>query len=329
MKKLFSIVLVLALALACVSALAEEPVTLTYSEVNPLDGTIVGEMAKAFKEKTEELTNGSVIIDIQAGGVLGTEAQILDDLLSGGTITDVGRFSAFAFTQYGCDKATLLNIPYTFVSEDHFWNFAASDLAKEFLNEPEELGLGMKGLCYGEEGFRHFFFTKEVNGIDDLKGMKIRVSDDPVSTGYVGNLGASATTVNFTELYSSLQTGVVDGAEQPISNYLSNAFQEVAPYVIKDGHTLGAIQIVITDAALAKLSDEQQAAIQEAADYASQVCKEKVAEIESQTYEKLAEAGVKVVEVEDKTPWVEACQPTIQQYTAAQADLYQQIVDMQ
>ena len=329
MKKLFSIALVLVMLLACASALAEEPVTLTYSEVNPLDGTIVGEMAKAFKEKTEELTNGSVIIDIQAGGVLGTEAQILDDLLSGGTITDVGRFSAFAFTQYGCDKATLLNIPYTFVSEDHFWNFAASDLAKEFLNEPEELGLGMKGLCYGEEGFRHFFFTKEVNGIDDLKGMKIRVSDDPVSTGYVGNLGASATTVNFTELYSALQTGVVDGAEQPISNYLSNAFPEVAPYVIKDGHTLGAIQIVITDAALAKLSDEQQAAIQEAADYASQVCKEKVAEIEGETYDKLAEAGVKVVEVEDKAPWVEACQPTIQQYTEAQAELYQQIVDMQ
>ena len=143
MKKLFSIALVLAMLLTCAAALAEEPVTLTYSEVNPLDGTIVGEMAKAFKEKTEELTNGSVIIDIQANGVLGSEDQILDDLLSGGNITDVGRFSAFAFTQYGCDKAMLLSIPYTFVSEEHFWNFAASDLAKEFLNEPEELGLGM------------------------------------------------------------------------------------------------------------------------------------------------------------------------------------------
>ena len=329
MKKLFSIVLALVLALACVSALAEEPVTLTYSEVNPLDGTIVGEMAKAFKEKTEELTNGSVIIDIQANGVLGSEDQILDDLLSGGNITDIGRFSAFAFTQYGCDKAMLLSIPYTFVSEDHFWNFAASDLAKEFLNEPEELGLGMKGLCYGEEGFRHFFFTKQVNGLDDIKGMKLRVSSDPVMTGMVSGLGASATTVPFTELYSSLQTGVVDGAEQPIANYLSNAFQEVAPYVIKDGHTLGAIQIVITDAALAKLNDEQQAAIQEAADYASTVCRDMVAKIEAETYNTLTEKGVTVVEVEDKAPWVAACQQVIDDNTASQADLYQQIVAMQ
>ena len=329
MKKLFSIALVLVMLLGCAAAVAEEAVTLTYSEVNPLDGTIVGEMAKAFKEKTEELTGGSVIIDIQANGVLGSEDQILDDLLSGGNITDIGRFSAFAFTQYGCDKAKLLSIPYTFVSEDHFWNFAASDLAKEFLNEPEELGLGMKGLAYGEEGFRHFFFTKEVNGLEDIAGMKLRVSSDPVMTGMVSGLGASATTVPFTELYSALQTGVVDGAEQPIANYLSNAFPEVAPYVIKDGHTLGAIQIGITDAALAKLSEEQQAAIQEAADYASTVCKEKVAEIEGETYAKLAEAGVTVVEVEDKAPWVAACQQVIDDNTSSQADLYQQIVAMQ
>lgn len=329
MKKLFSIALVLVMLLSCAAALAEEPITLTYAEVNPLDGTIVGEMAKAFKEKTEELTNGSVIIDIQAGGVLGSEDQILDDLLSGGTITDIGRFSAFAFTQYDCNKAMLLSIPYTFVSEDHFWNFAASDLAKEFLNEPEELGLGMKGLCYGEEGFRHFFFTKEVNGLEDLKGLKLRVSSDPIMTGMVSGLGASATTVAFTELFSALDSGVVDGAEQPIANYLSNSFQIPAPYVIKDGHTLGAIQIVITDNALAKLNEEQQAAIQEAADYASQVCREKVAEIEGETYEKLAADNVTVVEVEDKAPWIAACQQVIEENTSSQAELYQQIVDMQ
>ena len=329
MKKLFSIALVLVMLLGCAAAVAEEAVTLTYSEVNPLDGTIVGEMAKAFKEKTEELTGGSVIIDIQANGVLGSEDQILDDLLSGGNITDIGRFSAFAFTQYGCDKAKLLSIPYTFVSEDHFWNFAASDLAKEFLNEPEELGLGMKGLAYGEEGFRHFFFTKEVNGLEDIAGMKLRVSSDPVMTGMVTDLGASATTVAFTELYSALNTGVVDGAEQPTANYRSNAFQEVAPYLLLDGHTLGALQIIISDAGWAKLNEEQQGYVMEAAQYASQVCREKVAEIEAKTFELLAEDGATVIPVEDKAPWVEACQPTIQANTAKLADLYQQILDMQ
>ena len=329
MKKILGLVLALAMLLCCASALADDPITLTYAEVNPLDGTIVGEMAKAFKAKVEELSDGSVVIDIQAGGVLGSEDQILDNLLGYGNITDISRISAFALTQYGCDKAKLLSIPYTFVNEEHFWNFAASDLAQEFLLEPQELGLPLRGLCYGEEGFRHFFFKNEVKSLEDLKGLKIRVSSDPVMTGMVSNLGASATTVAFTELYSALNTGVVDGAEQPTANYRSNAFQEVAPYLLLDGHTLGALQIIITDAAWTKLNEEQQGWIMEAAKYASQVCREKVAEIEAQTFELLAADGATVIPVEDKAPWVETCQPTIKANTEALADLYQQILDMQ
>jgi TRAP-type C4-dicarboxylate transport system substrate-binding protein len=327
MKKLFSIALVLVMLLGCTAALAEN-VTLTYAEVNPLEGTIVGAVASAFKEKVEELSEGSVTIDIQAGGVLGSEDQILDNLLMGGNITDISRISAFALTQYGCQKASLLSIPYTFVNEDHFWNFAASDLAQEFLNEPQEIGLPLRGICYGEEGFRHFFFKNEVSGIEDLKGMKIRVSSDPVMTGMVSDLGAAATTVAFTELYSALQSGVVDAAEQPTANYRSNAFQEVAPYLLLDGHTLGAIQIVITDNAWAKLDEAQQNAIMEAGKYASEVCKQKVSEVEADTFAKLAEDGATVIPVEDKTPWVEACQKTISENTADQAELYQQILDM-
>ncbi|MBQ1493129.1 MAG: TRAP transporter substrate-binding protein [Blautia sp.] len=329
MKKALSLIMALCVALGAVSVYADEPVTLTYAEVNPLDGTIVGEMAKAFKEKTEELSGGSVLIDIQASGVLGSEDQILDNLLGYGNITDISRISAFALTQYGCEKASLLSIPYTFVNEDHFWNFADSELAQEFLNEPQEIGLPLRGLCYGEEGFRHFFFKNEVKSLEDLKGLKIRVSSDPVMTGMVTDLGASATTVAFTELYSALNTGVVDGAEQPTANYRSNAFQEVAPYLLLDGHTLGALQIVISDAGWAKLNEEQQGWIMEAAKYASSVCREKVAEIEAETFKLLEEDGATVIPVEDKTPWVEACQPTISANTEKLADLYQQILDLQ
>ena len=330
MKKILALTLALCMvfALCAVSASADEPITLTYAEVNPLEGTIVGAMAKAFKEKVEELSGGSVLIDIQASGVLGSEDQVLDNLLGGGNITDISRISAFALTQYGCDKASLLSIPYTFVNEDHFWAFADSDLAQDFLNEPQEIGLPLRGICYGEEGFRHFFFKNEVKGLDDLKGLKIRVSSDPVMTGMVSNLGASATSVPFTELYSALNTGVVDGAEQPTANYFSNAFQEVAPYLLLDGHTLGALQIIITDTGWNKLNAEQQGWIMEAAKYASDVCREKVAEIEGETFDKLAEAGATVIPVEDKGPWVEACQPTIKANTEKLADVYQQILDM-
>ena len=330
MKKILALTMALCMifALCAVSASADEPITLTYAEVNPLEGTIVGAMAKAFKEKAEELSGGQIIIDIQASGVLGSEDQILDNLLGGGNITDISRISAFALTQYGCDKASLLSIPYTFVNEDHFWQFADSELAQEFLLEPQEIGLPLRGICYGEEGFRHFFFKNEVKGLDDLKGLKIRVSSDPVMTGMVSNLGASATSVPFTELYSALNTGVVDGAEQPTANYRSNAFQEVAPYLLLDGHTLGALQIVITDTAWNKLNEEQQGWIMEAAKYASEVCREQVGKVEAETFELLEKDGATVIPVEDKSPWVEACQPTIKANTEKLADLYAELVAM-
>ena len=327
MKKLLGIILVLVMLASCATALADT-VTLTYAEVNPVEGTIVGEMAKAFKSKVEELSGGTVLIDIQASGVLGSEDQILDNLLGYGTVTDVCRISAFALSQYGCTKATLLSLPYVFENREHFWNFATSDLAKEFLNEPQTIGLPLRGLAYGEEGFRHFFFKNAVTDITSLKGLKIRVSSDPVMTGLVSGLGASATTVPFTELYSALQTGVVDAAEQPTANYKSNAFQEVAPYFMMDGHTLGAVQLIITDTAWNKLSAEQQAWVQEAADYASQVCRQVSESKEAETLEALKAEGCTIIEVADKTPWVEAVKDVVSANINGEDAAYEQILAM-
>ncbi|MBQ3403381.1 MAG: TRAP transporter substrate-binding protein [Synergistaceae bacterium] len=323
MKKVLALVLVLALA-----GSASAAVTLTYAEVNPMD-SIVGQTAAAFKAKVEELSGGEIIIDIQAGGVLGSEAQILDGILSGGDTVDISRISAFALTSYGCQKAMLLSIPYTFVSREHFWKFANSELAAEFLAEPQTIGLPLRGICYGEEGFRHFFFKEKVSGLSDLKGKKIRVSDDPVMTGMVNNLGANPTVVTYTELYSALQTGVTDGAEQPIANYRSNAFSEVAPYLLLDGHTLGAIQIIIADTGWAKLNDQQRAWIMEAGKYVQEFNAQLSAREEEKVLELLRKDGVTIVEVPDKSEWVKACQPTIQANTSSQAELYKKIVDLQ
>ena len=290
-------------------------VTLVYAEVNPLD-TIVGQMATAFKEKVEELSGGKIAIDIQASGVLGSENDVLDTMLGGGGTIDMSRISAFALTSYGVEKSVLLSIPYTFVNRDHFWNFANSDLAPEFLMEPHDNNLGVRGLFYGEEGFRHFFTVKEISGLEDLKGMKLRVSNDPIMNGMVQGLGANPTVVSFNELYSALQTGVVDGAEQPIANYKSNAFQEVAPNLILDGHTLGAVQVIITDEAWDKLTEEQQNILMEAGKYASDFNRKISEEAENKVLDELKAEGINVIEVPDITPWQEACKDIIDSSTA-------------
>lgn len=302
-------------------------VTLVYAEVNPLD-TIVGQMATDFKNKVEELSDGKITIDVQASGVLGSENDVLDTMLGGGGTIDMSRISAFALNSYGAKKSMLLSIPYTFQDRAHFWNFATSDLAQEFLTEPVDLGLGVRGLYYGEEGFRHFFFVNPATKLEDLSGLKIRVSNDPVMTGMVSGLGANATVVSMNELYSALQTGVVDAAEQPIANYYSNAFPEVAPHLLLDGHTLGAVQVIITDEAWDKLTEDQQAILMEAGKYASENNRANSENKENEVLEQLKADGVTVTEVEDKAPWKEACKAVIDENTADQAELYQKILDM-
>ena len=310
------------------AAAASDPkVTLVYAEVNPLD-TIVGQTATHFKEKVEELTGGSVVIDVQASGVLGSENDVLDAILGGSTSIDISRISAFALTSYGCNKSKLLSIPFTFENRAHFWNFANSELAPEFLNEPQELGLPVRGIFYGEEGFRHFFTVNPVSGIADFKGLKLRVSNDPVMNGMVESLGANPTVVSFGELYSALQTGVVDGAEQPIANYKSNAFPEVANNLILDGHTLGAVQAVITDNAWNKLTENQQAAVMEAAADTQAFNADLSETAENKVLDELKSSGCNVVDVPDKTPWQEACAKVISENTSDQAELYQQLLDM-
>ena len=348
MKKLLALLLALVMVLslvACGGAKEEAPaaaatgtaadgdpsndpaVTLVYAEVNPLD-TIVGMTATKFKEEVERLSGGSITIDVQAAGVLGSENDVLDNILAGGDTIDISRISAFALTSYGCKKSMLLSVPYTWANRAHWWNFANSDLAAEFLNEPQELGLPVRGIFYGEEGFRHFFTVTPVNSLEDLAGMKLRVSNDPVMNGMVEGLGASPAVVSFGELYSALSTGVVDGAEQPIANYKSNAFPEVANNLILDGHTLGAIQAVITDNAWAKLTADQQAVILEAGKL-TQAYNAEISEAkELEVLEQLKAEGCNVVEVADNAPWAEACQKVIADNTADQADLYQQLLDM-
>ena len=330
MKKILALVLALCMVLALgVTAFADDPITLVYAEVNPLEGTTVGAVALYFKEKVEELTNGEVTLDIQPNAVLGSENDVLDAIMGGSTAIDISRISAFALSSYGCDKSTLLSLPFTFVSREHFWNFANSELAEEFWNQPQELGLPLRGIYYGEEGFRHFFTNYEIHGIDDLAGHKIRVSNDPVMVGMVEGLGASATVVAFAELYSALQTGVVDGAEQPISNYRSGSYPEVANNLILDGHTLGAISMVITDSAVAKLTDEQLAAIYEAAKLTMAYNQEIAQQKDDEARKLLEEEGCNIIDVEDKGPWQAACSKIVGEYTQGDlADLYQRILDL-
>lgn len=309
------------------AAAGDAQVILTLAEVNPAD-SLDGQVENYFKEQVASLSGGTVLIDIQASGVMGAENDVLDGMTTNGGTVDMARISSFALTNYGAKLSALPSIPYTFNDREHYWKYADSEIGQRILDEPSEMGLGIKGLFFVEEGFRNFFVKDEISGIEGMKNKKIRVSSDPILTAVVEQVGANPTVVSFSELYSSLQSGVVDGADQPIVTYESNAFNEVAPYMLEDGHTMSASEVIITEAAWEKLSEAQREAILEAGKATSAYCKELSARTEEECKARLEEKGVTFVAVPDKTPWQEACSGVIAQYTEGLEEEYQQILDL-
>ena len=314
------------------AAAGDPAVTLVMAEVNPIDTTISGQFCKKFAEEVHRLSGGSITIDLQGAGVLGNEVDVLDQMVGNSGTVDITRTSINTLNQYGVGNSVVLSLPFVFVSRDHYWKWVDSESGQAYLAELHDAGKGLRAICYGEEGFRSFFTSesKPITTPDDMKGMKIRSSSDPIMVGMIEALGATSSPVAYNEVYTSIQNGTIDGAENPVNNYYSNAFYEVAKNLTLDEHTLGATQIVMTDASYDSLTPAQQEAINEAGKLAEQYCREISEQGEKDTFEKLKEAGVNIIPVDDKTPWQEKVQPLIdaQLSTDDLKAFYQTIVDM-
>lgn len=330
MKKLTSIFLALSassLLLSCNGKRAEEkPITLLMAESNPVD-SISGQVDLAFADKVKELSNGKMTVNIQFSGILGDEAKVMEMIVKPDSSIQLARVSA-SLASYGGQKSKLITIPFTFENSDHFWKFAKSSIAEEILNEPYENNLGVKGIFYAEEGFRHFFSGSKIESINDIAGKRTRSSNSKTLQDLISALKAIPVTVPFADLYASLQTGQTEIAEQPLTNYYSNGFHVVAPYIILDGHMLGAVQVLINSKCYDSLTESQQNILKEAGKYATDYCRLIIEEKEAETLKNLEAEGTAVVKVTDISPWRSACREMISESSKALPDLYQKILDI-
>jgi len=327
-----SILFFSALTIACLSLFSckkgqkeEKEITLVMAEVNPAE-TIAGQMDQAFKQKVEELSGGKIKIDLQCSGILGDVDSVVSLMLKPHSTIQIHRMSAVNLASYGCLQSSLLGIPYTFGSKEAFWDFAKSDIAKEILDEPCKI-MGLKGLFYGEEGFRHFFSTTKITGVKDFEGLSARGTNDVAMQGLLAGLKTKSVQVNYADLYAKLQTGVISVAEQPIANYLANHFYQVAPYMILDGHTLGVMETVITMEAWNSLSERQQNILLEAGEYASEFCRKLSQEEEDKVKAKLISEGATITEVTDIRSWQAACADVVKEASSVNPALYEKILD--
>lgn len=302
------------------TAASGDQIVLTWNEVNGEDyGGTVG--AHTFADKIEELSGGQIVVELYLNGTLGNEAESMQGIQMG--TLDIFRGNASSLSNYGATEISLTGAPFLFKDMEQFQQMATSDMGQELLDSVDEADCGYVALGWLTESPRQMFITENTYKtlgnpteftLDMMKGLKIRVPETDLMVNTIGALGASATPIAYAELYTSLQSGVVDGAENDIVNYLANSYNEVAPYFITDAHTFGCGVILMNKDRWNSFTDEQKGWIAEAADAASAACYEYNVQKVEECYAQFEEKGVTVLEVPDLTDWSAACESVYASY---------------
>lgn len=301
--------------------------TLKYAELNP-DGHIMDDCADHFAELVAEKSDGRITIDVFPAGQLGDEKTVYQTLQMGGGAVDMCRGNTNSLSDFGIQKLNLFGLPFIFRDREHLWNVLDSEIGDEFLKEPQEAGTGMVGLFYLDEGSRNFFTVKNkpVESIEDFKGLKLRVPTTDLMSDTASALGVQSTPISFSELYSALQTGTVDGAEQPHSGYVSNKFYEVAPNYILTGHTYSPGIVLMSEQVWNTLDEEAQQILMEAGQETEEWNRASIEELDNDLLQQAKDAGANVIEVTDKTPYIEATKSVVDKYAAGLEDYYDAIM---
>jgi tripartite ATP-independent transporter DctP family solute receptor len=275
---------------------------------------------KAMEYMSEQLvknSNGKMRIDIYPSQQLGTERECVE-LLQIGSL-GMTKVSASILEGFA-SSYTIFNLPYVFRDEAHLFSILDGEIGKRILKSSEKKLI--RGVCYYDAGSRSFYTKdKPIDSPKDLSGLKIRTQESATSVKLVNSLGGSATPISWGELYTALQQGVVDGAENnPPSFYLSKHY-EVCKYYSLDEHTAVPDVLIISMKIWNSLNKEEQNWFQAAVDssvvYQRKIWKEATLE----ALKKVAESGVQISHP-NKKPFEEKVVSLYEEYKTKDPDLY-------
>jgi TRAP-type transport system periplasmic protein len=266
-----------------------------------------GVAANIFADKLKELSKGTMLIDQYPGAQLGQEPQVLQ-LIKAGDIEFC--FSASANAATLSPQAGVMSLHFLFRNEDHLKKSVADPaVVKEVKDMIDETVQGAHVLALLTLGFRNIYSKKEIHKIEDVKGMKIRVQATPTEDTMFPAYGAQIVHMPFGNVYTSLQTGVVDAAENGVNVFLVNKHYEVAPIMSMTEHEANNNLLWISDKLWSSLTAEQKGWVQAAADEVGKLEPGKALELEQQSAVKLKSLGVKIVTDVDKSGFVKVAQP--------------------
>ncbi|MEM6326995.1 MAG: TRAP transporter substrate-binding protein [Bacteroidota bacterium] len=257
-----------------------------------------------FDERLQDLSGGTMRMDIYPSGQLGNERATIE-LLQLGTL-DMSKVSSGVMESF-VPEMGVFSLPYLFRDRDHLWQTLGGEVGQEILESAEPYR--MLGVAYYDAGFRSFYVNgRDVRTPEDLDGLKIRVIQSPLFIQTINLLGGNATPLAFSEVYGALQQGIVDGAENsPMSLYGMGHYQQVTHYVL-DEHSAPPDILLVSTHRWNRMSEEQRGWFRQAAAESVEYQREVWLQQEGAALDSVRAAGVTVTEV-DKTPFREAVAP--------------------
>jgi tripartite ATP-independent transporter DctP family solute receptor len=307
LKKLFGAV-VAASVLAATPASAQEVKHYRFAYDQPKT-TGYGILGDIFADKLKELSKGTMLIDQYPGAQLGQEPQVLQ-LVKAGDVEFCISSSANAATL--SPQAGVMSMHFLFRSEAHLIKAIADpEVAKAVKTMISETVQGARVIGVATLGLRSMYSKREIKNIADIKGLKVRVQATPTEDTTFPAYGAQIVHMPFGSVYTSLQTGVVDVAENGVNVYLANKHYEVAPVLSMTEHEANNSLVWVSDKLWNSLTPEQQGWVQAAADEVNRSQPAKAIELEHQSQEKLKSMGVKVVTDVDKSGFIAVADPLL------------------
>jgi C4-dicarboxylate-binding protein DctP len=270
--KLRSILVGLSMAAFSAVAFAQAPIVIKFSHV-VADDTPKGKAAVFFKKKAEELTKGKVKVEVYANSTLYKDKEEMEALQLGAV--QMLAPSLAKFGPLGVKEFEVFDLPYIFDNYDELHKVTQGPAGQQLLAKLEPKGI--KGLAFWDNGFKSFSANKPLKAPEDFKGLKMRIQSSKVLESQMRSLGSLPQVMAFSEVYQALQTGVVDGTENPISNLYTQKMHEVQKHLSLTDHGYLGYAVITNkkfwDGLPADVRGQLEQAMKESSKYANDIAK--------------------------------------------------------
>ena len=266
------------------------------------------EIMQTYADKVSELTDGHVVCEIYSGAVLGDDREQMEGMSLG--TSEIALIAPTVMEQFTSDAA-FFNVPFLIQSREHGQKILDSSVAADLEESLKEHGYNH--IAWLETGTRNIFTKEPVESVDDLQGIKLRVMENSMHIKAFEALGCIPVPMAFTEIYTALQQGTIDGLENVTSDCLTEGFYESTKYITMSEHLWNYIGVGISDKALEKVPEEYRDALVEAGDYIESISGDVFEEENDDVIKQLEEKGVTFLDI-DKAELKAKVDLAIQEY---------------